>query len=59
MSPANGSTEGGTVIEFVGNGFECEGIQAKIGEQDCSILPKTMTNFRVSVLSDMESECTS
>lgn len=49
MSPVNGSGEGGTVIEFIGNGFSCEGIRVKIGNKGCDISMDTLTNFKVKI----------
>lgn len=50
MSPVNGSREGGTVIEFTGNGFNCEGIRVKLLNKDCVVVMDTLTNFKVKTL---------
>lgn len=47
MSPVNGSKEGGTKIEFTGNGFTCLDIEVKLGNKDCVINMDTLTNFQV------------
>lgn len=47
ISPVNGSIEGGTVIEFSGNGFECDGIEVKIGQRYCEVVTDTVTSYQV------------
>nr|XP_039260770.1 fibrocystin-L-like [Styela clava] len=45
MTPLNGSKAGGTMLTFVGNGFNSDVVSVKLSNKVCEINKATLTNF--------------